>query len=304
MITAVLIVKNATLTSISTFHDLISNEIPTILGSWNFEFKIFKINPIFIQLLQDSAANSNSNQDFQIYLNQQKNKIMFTLNLSYLNNKIITVINKTFMVFNHYNSQNLPYSNSNPNQTSFESDFHAEKNDNQGISQYTDGGSQIDSDEVNQNLTLLGCSNGGTDSIDSIITNRLSSNWALRQTIVGKGGNSYYLTTIDDNPNSLQNCSMKSIFKIRTANCFSHGNFRGFLIEINYHNDSSNIQNQTEVQRKNQEQNDLTTIKNLLNKLNFPVVDDSDHKFFYQKLNSGKSNYHADLANQYINALS
>lgn len=63
-----------------------------------------------------------------------------------------------------------------------------------------------------------GATSGLNDSFDFLVSHRMQSMWTQRQTIRGDGGQIYEL----ENGN----------VTIRTANVSLHGNFRGFLIQI------------------------------------------------------------------------
>lgn len=67
-----------------------------------------------------------------------------------------------------------------------------------------------------------GATTGLNDPFDLFVGQKLQSLWTLRQLVKGDGGNIYEL----ENGNLV----------IRTSNVFLHGNFRGFLIQIDLSN--------------------------------------------------------------------
>ena len=118
-----------------------------------------------------------------------------------------------------------------------------------------------------------GCSTGFYDPIDSIIQNKLNALWQPLQGLKGEGGNSYEVTLDEED-----------VFIIRTANCFLHGGFKGFLVEMTYEKGGEDGEEK---------------IKSLIKKLNFP-----NGKLSFDKLGDGKENkFFGDLAFQYTQAL-
>lgn len=77
-------VQNATPETIVQFHDQLSNELPSLKGKWNFNFKIFRNNPYSIEPEIAHIASTAS-----------KSKFLYTLSPSYLHDSTITLINKT-----------------------------------------------------------------------------------------------------------------------------------------------------------------------------------------------------------------
>ncbi|KAK6203467.1 mediator of RNA polymerase II transcription subunit 20 [Scheffersomyces amazonensis] len=83
MVSAVLLVQKATPDTITQFHDQLSNELPSLKGKWNFNFKIFRNNPY--SLAPEVAETATVSTDAQF---------LYTLSPSYVNECTITLINK------------------------------------------------------------------------------------------------------------------------------------------------------------------------------------------------------------------
>lgn len=153
---SVLLVQDASPNSITTFHDLISNEIPKVLGRWSFDLKIFKQN------VHGSAGGDS--------------QFLYDLSFDNEQGKSITVVN---------------------------------------------GEAIVTTNDIPEGLIDSGCSNGAADSLDHIIQTKLQGLWLLRQTLKGENGNSYEIRNGE--------------FVIKAINVFLHGNFKNFLIMMEYH---------------------------------------------------------------------
>lgn len=79
----------------------------------------------------------------------------------------------------------------------------------------------------NPTLVDLACLTGHLDTFDAIMAQKLTSQWQMLQTLKGEGGNSFEISVaLDQGP--------KDKFIVRTATCFLHGMFKGFLVEFTY----------------------------------------------------------------------
>jgi len=125
----------------------------------------------------------------------------------------------------------------------------------------------VTTSEIPKSLIDSGCSNGSVDNLDHIIQTKLQSLWLLRQTLKGESGNSYEL--------------MNGNLIIRTMNVFLHGNFKAFLIQLEYLGTG----------------NGLEKIEEFTKALSIP-----EGKLCTSILND-KPSYLADLALQYTEAL-
>lgn len=117
-----------------------------------------------------------------------------------------------------------------------------------------------------------GATSGLNDSFDYLVSKRMQSMWTPRQTIKGDGGQIYEL----ENGNVL----------IRTANVSLHGNFRGFLIQIE-HNDAKSVEADPKV-----------IIEDIMTKYDIPTGN-----LCYKVLNPSKLDACGDLALQYSEIL-
>ncbi|KAI5957420.1 SRB2 [Candida margitis] len=82
MVSAVILVENASPDTIIQFQDQLANDLPMKKGKWNFAFRIFKNNPYAIpqEIAHQELQNSES-------------KFMYTLSPSYLPGSTLTLIN-------------------------------------------------------------------------------------------------------------------------------------------------------------------------------------------------------------------
>lgn len=228
MVTAVLFVNNASPTTITQFHDMIMNQLPETLPSWEFELGIF--------------LNNKFSKPLTTEPNQVPNRYMYTLQLSYLNeeggNKMISIINNHKSVVTCVpNSTNILsslesfttkglnyYRDDEPKDSNAEAKDHSEDvkdvemsgiehqitNQSTAISPLTD----IDDDllfsnheakslgEMKRRKKLLkhiqnGCCNNlhpqTKENLEFMLVSRLQSLWTLKQTIRGQSGLGYIL---------------------------------------------------------------------------------------------------------------
>ncbi|KAI5949244.1 SRB2 [Candida theae] len=82
MVSAVILVHNATPDTIIQFQDQLANDLPMKKGKWNFTFRIFKNNPYAIP--EAIALQESQNPE---------SKFMYTLSPSYIPGSTITLIN-------------------------------------------------------------------------------------------------------------------------------------------------------------------------------------------------------------------
>lgn len=156
------------------------------------------------------------------------------------------------------------------------------------------------------------CNSMELDPFDFLISNKLQSLWALKQTIKGDSGFGYEIETENINidqsilnslPNSLSAKvnDRKDVFRIRTLNCSLHGSFKSFLIEIEYVDDEQDLicsktdSNYNEIQLFHVK---INKIKEFIKNYHFP-----EGKLCYNVLNEDKLDYLSDLVQQYSEAL-
>ncbi|ESW99393.1 hypothetical protein KL918_001676 [Ogataea parapolymorpha] len=251
---SVLFVQNATPTTITTFHDLLSNELPQSLGPWNFELKIF--------------LNNKFSRPANFEPNQIANRYLYTLQLSYYSNQTISIIN---------NSKSI-------------------------ITKIPNTGTLFNDSSSPENSALIehikhGCANNmGTtmENFERLITKKLASLWTVKQTIKGEGGYGYIISVPGLNENG-----QNEKFRLRTSNCFLHGLFKGFLIEIEHLDDE--IQQDDNLERNGlivKFTNSINKIKSLIDLYKFP-----EGNLCFNVLNETKLDYLSDLCQQYCDAL-
>ncbi|ODV85998.1 hypothetical protein CANARDRAFT_22782 [[Candida] arabinofermentans NRRL YB-2248] len=305
MVTAVLFVQNATPATITTFHDLISNELPHSLGPWNFELKIF--------------LNNKFSKPNDIEPSQVPNKYLYTLQLSYLNNKSISIINNTKSIVTTIpNTQ--PVMNQNDENYNLIDD---EEEDDDDIEDNFEN--RVSDRDAKQRKKLLehiekGCCNNlnmnTSENLDFLLLTKLTSLWSMKQTIKGEGGYGYMLNlNVPDNGADGENTTTTTTatttttssferFKLRTSNCFLHGTFKGFLIEIEHldGNETKSDEKLSEIESKNQLitrfTNSISKIKNMIELYKFP-----EGNLCFNVLSDSKLDYMSDLCQQYCDAL-
>lgn len=221
----------ATPGTITQFHDILSNRLPTLKGKWSFTFKIFRNN---IYSVAPELVGTHEVSPESLYL--------YTWSPSYLNDSCVTLINKkTATVFSHVVLEEL-------------------------------GGSGNTDLAIPNDHLHMGATSGLNDSFDFLVAHRMQSMWTLRQTIRGDGGQIYEL----ENGKVL----------IRTANISLHGNFRGFLIQIESTHSSTG------------EADVKSTIEHLIEKYDIP-----SGNLCYKVINSNELDTYGDLALQYAEIL-
>lgn len=141
-----------------------------------------------------------------------------------------------------------------------------------------------------------------TESFEFLLTNKLQSLWTLKQTIKGEGGLGYILNVSLPKENGVEE---PEEFRVRTSNCFLHGAFKGFLIEVEHVNEDGSDYDDSklsDVEKKNLLITRFTTsinkIKQLLETYNFP-----DGSLCFNVLSETKLDYLSDLCQQYCDAL-
>ncbi|OBA24170.1 TATA-binding related factor [Metschnikowia bicuspidata var. bicuspidata NRRL YB-4993] len=175
MVSAVLLVHQATPQTILQFHDEMCNKLPALKGKWGFSFKVFRNN---IYLVPPHLAASHETAP--------RNSYLYTWVPSYLHDACVTLVDKTSAaVFSHVIREELSL----------------------------DHALAVPDRHLHEGATC-----GFNDLFDFLVGQRMQSLWTQRQAIRGDGGQIYEL----ENGNLV----------IRTANVSLHGNFRGFLIQI------------------------------------------------------------------------
>ncbi|ODQ77489.1 hypothetical protein BABINDRAFT_169098 [Babjeviella inositovora NRRL Y-12698] len=266
MPSAIVLVQNASPSTITGFHDQLSNELPKILNSnWQFEFKIFKNNPF--SRVDPSVPTPTT--------------FLYTLYLSYFPQKIISITNNSTSSI----ITSVAVSSSNDIKTEYDSDG--------------------DDDEVRKpdfdvpaSHIMSNASTGLSNPWDSVLTSKLQSLWTLRQVIKGDNGNVYKLhvnqlalTIPDAVSGEPTTVTLSGALIIKTANCFLHGSFKGFLIEVEF--TPSDGQIVESVMRK-------VVLRGLMEHYKFPLG-----KLCLERLNEYENveDKYGDLCHQYAQAL-
>ncbi|CDK28741.1 unnamed protein product [Kuraishia capsulata CBS 1993] len=263
MVTAVLFVQNAAPNSITQFHDLISNELPVPLGPWSFDLKIF--------------LNNKYSKPSNIHPSQVPNRYLYSLQLSYLPQKTITIINNTKSI---------------TTVTSLTANV-SEKGSEVSNSKDSKDVSNSKNAKLKEHF-LKGCSlNTTTDSFDLFVMNKLQNLWALKQVIKGESGYGYLINVA--NINSEDSARGHETFKIRTSNCFLHGTFKGFLIEIEHIETTASEEAQNIIMSFSKS---ISKIKTLIEVYKFP-----QGRLCFNVLSDSKLDYESDLCQQYSDAL-
>lgn len=294
MVTAVLFVNHASPTTITQFHDILMNQTPETLPSWEFELGIFLNNK--------ASKPINMNENTQI-----PNRYLYTLQLSYLNNerggnRMISIINNNKSVVtcvpNYTNVKNSLESFNFNNKHYYNIDDNAdheelEHDDNE------------DDEEIERCKKLLdhiqnGCCNNlhtnTNENLELLLASKLQSLWTLKQTIRGQGGIGYLLNVqLDDETTGGKSFEK---FKIRTSNCLLHGLFKGFLIEIEHVDELMSNLHKDKNQMIMRFTRSISLIKALINDYNFP-----NGNLCFNVLSDSKLDYLSDLCQQYCDAL-
>lgn len=126
--------------------------------------------------------------------------------------------------------------------------------------------------DVPKALVTNGCCAGTPESIDSILSTRLSNIWTHRQSIKGEAGETFQTTGL----------------LVRAVNLFTYTGFKGLLIEITSTENSTTEEFAEKVE----------SIRKMLRGIGVMDVKVSD-----EFLDPSESNYICDLAYQYVRVL-
>lgn len=126
--------------------------------------------------------------------------------------------------------------------------------------------------DIPKALLSNGCCTGAIESIDTILSTKLSNMWTQRQSIKGEAGETFETTDL----------------LVRAINLFSYTGFKGLLIELTSSRDIS----------KDDFEAKVGSIRSLLQGIGM-----KDTKFSDERLDPSESNYISDLAYQYVRVL-
>lgn len=82
-----------------------------------------------------------------------------------------------------------------------------------------------------------GAATGMATPWDTVLTSKLQSLWMLRQTVRGENGKIYRLTIPKATLAATESAPAETVsgtLVVKTANCFLHGTFKGFLVELSW----------------------------------------------------------------------
>lgn len=126
--------------------------------------------------------------------------------------------------------------------------------------------------DVSKGLMANGCCTGTPESIDAILSGRLSNIWTQRQSIKGEAGETFETTDL----------------LVRAVNLFSYTGFKGLVIELHSTEDA------TEESFKR----DVEKIRSILKEMGM-----GDVKVSGEQLDPSQTNFISDLAYQYVRVL-
>ncbi|QOU20641.1 hypothetical protein BRETT_000351 [Brettanomyces bruxellensis] len=162
-----------------------------------------------------------------------------------------------------------------------------------------------------QHIKMGCCSNlsaYSAETFEALVSSRLQSLWALKQTIKGEGGFGYIINVPLKQSGNDDDETDK--FRLRTSNCFLHGIFKGFLIEIEHIDEKEDEKERiedlhhklTDLEKKNRLimrfTKSIGKIKELIEMYHFP-----EGNLCFNVLNETKLDYLSDLCQQYCDAL-
>lgn len=283
-----------------------------MLGHWSFELQIY--------------LNNKYSKPEQISTTQVPNRYLYNLKLSYLKDKIhsISIINNNKSIVTA-----IPNSDNVTNR--LEKDLIDMERQNDRTEHIVKAQTEDDDfvqgalrkkqedtiEEAQRNKLLLqhikmGCCSNlsaySAETFEALVSSRLQSLWALKQTIKGEGGFGYIINVPLKQSGNDDDETDK--FRLRTSNCFLHGIFKGFLIEIEHIDEKEDEKERiedlhhklTDLEKKNRLimrfTKSIGKIKELIEMYHFP-----EGNLCFNVLNETKLDYLSDLCQQYCDAL-
>lgn len=203
--------------------------------------------------------NNKHSKPSNIHSQQVPNRYLYTLQLSYLPCKTISIINNTKSLVTT---------------THLDETSQSEKS------------AQLNA-QFNRGASIASSCN----SLDAVLGARFQALWNVKQTIKGDGGFGYEVSVGKISPQRHES------FRIRTSNCFLHGVFKGFLIEIEYLEHSEDV-NEDKSSIIHLFSKQIGMIKKLIEVFKFP-----EGQLCFNVLSDSKLDYLSDLCQQYSDAL-
>lgn len=283
-----------------------------MLGHWSFELQIY--------------LNNKYSKPEQISTTQVPNRYLYNLKLSYLKDKIhsISIINNNKSIVTAIpNSDNVTNRlekdliDMERQNDSTEHIVKAQTEDDDFVQGALRKKQEDTIEEAQRNKLLLqhikmGCCSNlsaySAETFEALVSSRLQSLWALKQTIKGEGGFGYIINVPLKQSGNDDDETDK--FRLRTSNCFLHGIFKGFLIEIEHIDEKEDEKERiedlhhklTDLEKKNRLimrfTKSIGKIKELIEMYHFP-----EGNLCFNVLNETKLDYLSDLCQQYCDAL-
>lgn len=283
-----------------------------MLGHWSFELQIY--------------LNNKYSKPEQISTTQVPNRYLYNLKLSYLKDKIhsISIINNNKSIVTAIpNSDNVTNRlekdliDMERQNDSTEHIVKAQTEDDDFVQGALRKKQEDTIEEAQRNKLLLqhikmGCCSNlsaySAETFETLVSSRLQSLWALKQTIKGEGGFGYIINVPLKQSGNDDDETDK--FRLRTSNCFLHGIFKGFLIEIEHIDEKEDEKERiedlhhklTDLEKKNRLimrfTKSIGKIKELIEMYHFP-----EGNLCFNVLNETKLDYLSDLCQQYCDAL-
>ncbi len=283
-----------------------------MLGHWSFELQIY-LNNKYSKPEQISTAQVPNRYLYNLKLSYLKDKI-HSISIINNNKSIVTAIPNSDNVTNRLEKDLIDMERQND---STEHIVKAQTEDDDFVQGALRKKQEDTIEEAQRNKLLLqhikmGCCSNlsaySAETFEALVSSRLQSLWALKQTIKGEGGFGYIINVPLKQSGNDDDETDK--FRLRTSNCFLHGIFKGFLIEIEHIDEKEDEKERiedlhhklTDLEKKNRLimrfTKSIGKIKELIEMYHFP-----EGNLCFNVLNETKLDYLSDLCQQYCDAL-
>jgi len=283
-----------------------------LLGHWSFELQIY-LNNKYSKPEQISTAQVPNRYLYNLKLSYLKDKI-HSISIINNNKSIVTAIPNSDNVTNRLEKDLIDMERQND---STEHIVKAQTEDDDFVQGALRKKQEDTIEEAQRNKLLLqhikmGCCSNlsaySAETFEALVSSRLQSLWALKQTIKGEGGFGYIINVPLKQSGNDDDETDK--FRLRTSNCFLHGIFKGFLIEIEHIDEKEDEKERiedlhhklTDLEKKNRLimrfTKSIGKIKELIEMYHFP-----EGNLCFNVLNETKLDYLSDLCQQYCDAL-
>lgn len=283
-----------------------------MLGHWSFELQIY-LNNKYSKPEQISTAQVPNRYLYNLKLSYLKDKI-HSISIINNNKSIVTAIPNSDNVTNRLEKDLIDMERQND---STEHIVKAQTEDDDFVQGALRKKQEDTIEEAQRNKLLLqhikmGCCSNlsaySAETFETLVSSRLQSLWALKQSIKGEGGFGYIINVPLKQSGNDDDETDK--FRLRTSNCFLHGIFKGFLIEIEHIDEKEDEKERiedlhhklTDLEKKNRLimrfTKSIGKIKELIEMYHFP-----EGNLCFNVLNETKLDYLSDLCQQYCDAL-